>query len=72
MLFHIIKEDAADKHNAAYIVEANSAELALQEVGLTPDDLAELNSNYVSQAFPKYSVSVEEIDLSNRSFYRLD
>jgi hypothetical protein len=57
MLFHIIKEDAADKHNAAYIVEANSAEL---------------NSNYVSQAFPKYSVSVEEIDLSNRSFYRLD
>ena len=71
-LFHIIKEDAAaNKHNAAYIVKANSPELALREVNLTPTDVEELNKEYKSQSFPRYSVSIEEINLEDRAFYQL-
>jgi hypothetical protein len=70
-LFHIIKEDAANKHNAAYIVKANSPELALRKVNLTPTDVEELNKEYKSQSFPRYSVSIEEIDLTDKTFYEI-
>ena len=71
-LFHVMKNDVIDKNQATYIVAADSESAALQEVGLTSADLAELNADYINQPFPRYSVSVEEIDLTDRKVYRLD
>ena len=71
-LFHVMKNDVIDKNQATYIVKADSESAALQEVGLTSADLAELNADYINQPFPRYSVSVEEIDLTDRKVYRLD
>lgn len=71
MLFNVRKLDAADKNKASYIVKANSAEDALTEVNLTSADVAELNQEY-NFPFPRYSVSIEEINLEDRNFYLLD
>ena len=71
-LFLVTKSDVLDKNQATYIVKADSPEAALKEVNLTPADLAELNADYISHPFPRYSVSVEEIDLDDRKVYRLD
>ena len=71
-LFLVEKEDACGKHDAKYIVQAITKLKALDKVNLTPDDVQEMNEPYREEPFPRYRVTVEEIDFNDDGFYVLD
>ena len=71
-LFLIEKDDACGKHDAKYIVQAINEIKALDKVNLSPDDVQEMNEPYGEEPFPRYSVSVTEIEFNYEGFYVLD
>ncbi|MFM6157943.1 MAG: hypothetical protein ACKPE3_33945 [Sphaerospermopsis kisseleviana] len=71
-LFLVEKIDACGKHDAQYIVQAISELKALDKVNLSPDDVREMNEPYKQNAFPRYKVTVEEINFNGEGFYVLD
>ena len=71
-LFLVEKQDACGKHDAKYIVQAITAKKALGKVNLSPDDVQEMNEPYKDEPFPRYKVTVEEIDFNDDGFYVLD
>ncbi|MFM7372106.1 MAG: hypothetical protein ACKO2Z_30840 [Sphaerospermopsis kisseleviana] len=71
-LFLVEKIDQCGKHDAQYIVQAISELKALDKVGLSPDDVREMNQPYKENPFPRYKVTVEEIEFNYDGFYVLD
>ena len=71
-LFLVEKQDACGKYDAQYIVQAVTENEALQKVNLTPDDVWEINEPFREEPFPRYKVTVEEIEFNQDGFYLLD
>lgn len=70
-LFLVEKRDACGG-SVQYIVQAVTENKALEKVNLTPDAIQEMNEPYQGEPFPRYKVTVEEIEFNQDGFYLLD
>ena len=71
MLFLVEKRDACGG-GVQYIVQAATESEALEKVNLSPDAIQEMNEPYREEPFPRYKVTVEEIEFNQDGFYLLD